>query len=93
MRLTRTQEDVEEYGSLESAMYGRTVDAEKVCMESVCIEFKCLVSIKLELNSFRALTQAHAMSVLQGYQNQVKESSYRSVGEGIYRTILDEVTC
>ena len=39
--LTRTQEDVDEYGSLEPAVQGRTVDAEKVCIETVCKEFKC----------------------------------------------------
>ena len=40
-RLMRTQENVKEYGSLESALQGRTVDAETVSNETVCIEFKC----------------------------------------------------
>ena len=35
-----TQQDVEEYGCLESAMHEKTVEAEKVCNETVCIEFK-----------------------------------------------------
>ena len=41
MPVVVTQEDVEEYGSLESALHGRTVHEKMVCIETVCIEFKC----------------------------------------------------
>ena len=53
LSLTRTQEDVEEYGSLESAVHRRTVEVEKLCIETICIEFKCLYSLNFNRNFFR----------------------------------------
>ena len=49
-----TQEDVDEYGSVESAVNGRVMEAEKVCNElnRIClIEFNAIGIDLIEFNS------------------------------------------
>ena len=44
-----TQEDVKEYGCLESAVYVKTVEAELVCNETVCIKLKIVINVRIKI--------------------------------------------
>ena len=46
-----TQEDVDEYGSVESAINGRVVEADKVCNELKQIELNAIGFDLIEFNS------------------------------------------
>ena len=59
MLVVVTQEDVEEYGSLESAVHGMTAQAERVCIEIVCIKFKSSNQQKSNLSFDRAHNEGH----------------------------------
>ena len=72
LRLTRNQEDIEEYGSLESAVHGSIVDVENVCIKTFSIKFKCLLDKTLiEFVPLLDSGRCHELS-LQGYRNHVK---------------------
>ena len=61
--MTRTQENVKEYGSLESTVHGRVVDEEKECLETFASNSNVTID-KTLIEFVPPLTQAHAMSDL-----------------------------